>query len=96
VAPVSEKVEAGVARPLPLAGKRFVFTGGLRDFTREEAEELVRRLGGEPTSSVSRKTDYVVVGENPGSKLAKAQRLGLKIINEEEFKELLKESGLER
>ena len=96
VAPVSEKVEAEVARPLPLAGKRFVFTGGLRDFTREEAEELVRRLGGEPTSSVSRKTDYVVVGENPGSKLAKAQRLGLKIINEEEFKELLKESGLER
>jgi DNA ligase (NAD+) len=93
VRPIPEKVEIEEARPLPLAGKRFVFTGALRAFTREEAEELVRRLGGEASSSVSRKTDYVVVGEAPGSKLAKAQELGVKVLSEEEFKRLLEEVG---
>ncbi|MGQ9476986.1 MAG: NAD-dependent DNA ligase LigA [Candidatus Bipolaricaulia bacterium] len=91
VRPIPEEVEA--ARPLPLAGKRFVFTGALQTFTREEAEELVRRLGGEASSSVSRKTDYVVVGEAPGSKLAKARELGVKVLSEDEFKRLLEEVG---
>ncbi|MCR4404479.1 MAG: NAD-dependent DNA ligase LigA [Candidatus Acetothermia bacterium] len=91
VRPVSEKLEP--ARPQPLAGKRFVFTGTLRAFTREEAEGLVRQLGGEASSSVSRKTDYVVVGEAPGSKLAKARELGVKVLSEEEFKALLREVG---
>ncbi|MEO0180353.1 MAG: NAD-dependent DNA ligase LigA [candidate division WOR-3 bacterium] len=71
--------------PAPFAGKTFVFTGALSRMTREEAEALVARLGGKATSSVSKRTDYVVVGENPGSKLTKAQQLGVKTISEEEF-----------
>ncbi|RLC39631.1 MAG: NAD-dependent DNA ligase LigA [Candidatus Nealsonbacteria bacterium] len=73
-----------------LEGKTFVFTGGLKRFTREEAKEKVRQLGGEVSESVSKKTDFVVVGENPGSKLQKAKKLGVKTISEEEFLELLK------
>mgnify|MGYP005843898145 CR=1 FL=1 len=91
VAPVPERVAE--ARPLPFAGKRFVFTGTLRELSREAAEELVKKLGGTASSSVSRKTDYVVVGENPGAKLAKARQLGLKTLSEEEFKALLEEVG---
>jgi len=72
-----------------LLGKTFVFTGELNSFTRDEAETLVRRLGGTPTSSVSKKTDYVVVGRDPGSKYDKAKKLGVKIINEEEFKKIV-------
>ncbi|MFQ6117618.1 MAG: helix-hairpin-helix domain-containing protein, partial [Candidatus Bipolaricaulia bacterium] len=86
VTPIPERVEGA---KLPLEGKRFVFTGSLREFTRDEAEELVKRLGGAATSAVSRRTDYVVVGENPGAKLARARELGIKIITEEEFKELV-------
>ena len=84
---IYEKKEAG---PAPLAGKTFVFTGALSGMTREEAEALVERLGGKATGSVSRKTDYVVVGENPGSKLAKAQQLGVRIISEDEFTEMVR------
>ena len=73
-----------------LEGKTFVFTGGLKRFTRAEAKEKVRQLGGEVSESVSKKTDFVVVGENPGSKLQKAKKLGVKTISEEEFLELLK------
>jgi DNA ligase (NAD+) len=72
-----------------LSGKTFVFTGTLASFTREEAGELVRQRGGKVTGSVSSKTDYVVVGESPGSKLTEAQRLGVTIIDEAEFKRLL-------
>ncbi|CEK12569.1 DNA ligase, NAD-dependent [Chthonomonas calidirosea] len=72
-----------------LKGKTFVFTGALAHMTREEAEAAVRRLGGRAASSVSRQTSYVVVGENPGSKLAKAQQLGIPILTEEEFLEML-------
>ncbi len=73
-----------------LKGKVFVFTGELEDFTRTQAQKAVEELGGKWSSSVSRNTDYVVVGKNPGSKFEKAKRLGIKMINEEEFKKLLK------
>ncbi|RKY50065.1 MAG: DNA ligase (NAD(+)) LigA [Candidatus Neomarinimicrobiota bacterium] len=76
-------------RKTPFAGKVFVFTGALSSMTREEAEETVRRLGGKATSSVSRKTDYVVVGENPGSKYNTALQLGVKILSEQEFLKLI-------
>ena len=72
-----------------LKGKVFVFTGSLKSFSREEAKELVEKQGGIVTNSISRNVDYVVVGEKPGSKYEKARELGLKIINEEEFKQLV-------
>ncbi len=72
-----------------LKGKVFVFTGALKSFTREEAKRIVEELGGRAVSNVSRNVDYVVVGENPGSKYERAKQLGLKIINEEEFKKLI-------
>ena len=71
-------------------GKSFVFTGTLSCCSREIAQEIVEHLGGKATSSVSRKTSYLVVGENPGSKLRKAQSLGVKTITEEEFLEMIK------
>ncbi len=74
------------------AGKTFVLTGTLTSFSREQAEEKIINFGGKTSSSVSKKTDYVVVGENPGSKLAKAQSLGIKILNENEFINLLNEA----
>jgi len=73
-----------------LKGKVFVFTGELEDFTRAQAQKAVEELGGKWSSSVSRNTDYVVVGKNPGSKFEKAKKLGIKMVNEEEFKRLLK------
>lgn len=72
-----------------LAGKTVVVTGTLTGFSREEAEAAVRQAGGNPSGSVSRKTDFVVAGENPGSKVAKAKQLGVEVINEEEFRRRL-------
>ena len=72
-----------------LAGKRFIFTGALSTLTRGEAEERIRQLGGTVSSSVSRNTDHVVVGENPGSKVQRAQELGIQTLTEEEFLALL-------
>jgi len=72
------------------AGKTFVLTGTLERYTRDEASEIIEKYGGKTSSSVSKKTDYVLAGENAGSKLTKAQSLGIKIITEEEFEEMIK------
>jgi DNA ligase (NAD+) len=83
---------AGIA-VLPLAGKTFVFTGGLEKTSREEAKALVERLGAAVSSSVGKRTDYVVAGSDPGSKLDQARKLGIRILSEEEFSELVKGSS---
>lgn len=72
-----------------LEGKAFVVTGSLESFSRNEIEELIRSQGGNVSSSVSKNTDYVILGNDPGSKFEKAKQLGVKIINEEEFKKLI-------
>src|SRR3972149_383092 len=69
-----------------LSGKTFLFTGALESFSRDEAKEIVERLGGKTAPSISKKVDYVVAGIEPGSKYDEAKKLGLKIISEEEFK----------
>lgn len=76
---------------LPLAGKTFVFTGGLDHFTRDEAKSLVERLGGTVSSSVSKRTSFVVAGHDPGSKLEQAQKLAVTVLSEQGFFELVKE-----
>ena len=75
--------------PQTLAGLTFVVTGGLETFTRDGISETITAHGGKPSSSVSKKTDYLLVGSDPGSKLAKAQELGVPVIDEARFKELL-------
>ena len=72
-----------------LSGKTFVLTGTLDKFERDEAKGIIRQLGGKTSSSVSRNTDYLIVGKNPGSKLEKAKELGINILNEEEFLKLI-------
>ncbi|MDD5737958.1 MAG: NAD-dependent DNA ligase LigA, partial [Candidatus Omnitrophica bacterium] len=74
-----------------LEGKTFVFTGELKGFSRPDAEQAVRDLGGSASSTVGKKTDYLVAGEKPGSKYDKAVKLGVKIIDEDEFKKVIKE-----
>ena len=71
-------------------GQTFVLTGSLQKFTRKEAEDLIEKFGGKTSSSVSKKTNYVLAGEDAGSKLTKAQSLGVNIISEEEFENLIK------
>ena len=73
----------------PLEGKTFVLTGTLGDLTREEATAMIRRAGGKVTGSVSKSTDYVVAGDSPGSKLGKAEELGIPIFDEQGLRELL-------
>jgi DNA ligase (NAD+) len=72
-----------------LEGKIFVLTGTLSTMTRDDAKDIIRQLGGKISSSVSKKTDYVVVGADPGSKASEAERLGVKILTETEFKKLV-------
>jgi DNA ligase (NAD+) len=71
-----------------LDGKTIVITGTLKNYSRSQAEELVRKLGGNPSSSVSKNTYFVVAGEEPGSKVDKARALGVKIIDEEAFRKI--------
>src|SRR5437867_7075639 len=87
--PKSEKVSSRKAAELPLSGKTFVLTGTLPSMTREEATEKIEMLGGHVTGSVSRKTDYVLAGAEPGSKFDKAKELGVRINDEPEFRKIL-------
>ncbi len=87
---VNPVVEKTVGAGGMLSGKTFVFTGELADFSRDEAGANVMKLGGKVTNAVSKKTSYVVAGENPGSKRDKAQELGVEILDEEAFERLLK------
>jgi DNA ligase (NAD+) len=86
-----EKVGEGLVPSLPLAGLEFVLTGKLESFSRPEAEAKIKTLGGKAGSDVTKKTSYVVVGADPGSKLAKAQRAGVQILSEAQFLELLRQ-----
>jgi DNA ligase (NAD+) len=88
---LEEKV--AVKKDLPLSGKEFVVTGRLEGFTRQEAEARIKELGGAAKENVTRKTNYVVVGADPGSKLARATELSIETINEQQFLELLKKAG---
>ena len=76
---------------LKLKGKSFVITGTLNEFSRDKAQEILKSLGAKTPSAVSRNTDFVIAGENPGSKLEKAKSLGIKILDEEEFKKLIEQ-----
>lgn len=78
---------------LPLEGQTVVLTGGLKNYTRQEAGEMIEKLGGRVSSSVSKKTDLVVAGEDPGGKYQKAVALNVKILDEEGFTALLEASG---
>jgi DNA ligase (NAD+) len=86
---VRMREEAARPRELPLAGKEFVVTGKLDSFTRTEAEARIRELGGSVGSSVGKKTDFLVVGADPGSKLDRARQLGTKILDEKQFLDML-------
>jgi len=93
IEPKSEKVSAKQMARLPLAGKTFVLTGTLPSMTRDEASGKIEAIGGHVSSSVSKKTDYVLAGDEAGSKLEKAKKLGVKIIDEKEFRRLLESSS---
>jgi len=89
------RLEEEIAKPaeLPLAGMEFVITGSLEALTRGEAEARIKALGGTTKDNVTKKTTYLVVGADPGSKLARAQALGIKQLNKEEFLELLRQKA---
>lgn len=97
---IKDLLSKGVVLELPkqtavhregVTGKSFVFTGGLETMTRDEAKEKARSLGAEISESVSKKTDYVVVGTDPGSKYEKARQLGIQVLSEEEYRTLVGE-----
>ena len=88
--PKSEKISRRKAAELPLIGKTFVLTGTLPSMTREEASVKIEALGGHVSSSVSKKTDYVLAGDSAGSKLDKAKELDVRVIDEAEFRKMLR------
>ncbi len=90
-----ELVSPTAADETPLAGKRFVFTGGMGHYSRGEAKRMVEGAGGRVTSAVSVETDYLVVGEGPGSKLERARALGIRILDEDAFTRLLASAGVD-
>ena len=83
-----EKKTSGLGEMI-FAGKTFVLTGTLEKYTRDKASEIIEENGGKTSSSVSRKTDYVLAGKEAGSKLKKAENLGVVIISESEFEDML-------
>jgi len=83
---MNEQSATGAGREKILEGKQLVLTGTLKNFTRNEAKEIIIELGGRVTSSISQKTDYLLAGAEPGSKLNKAKNLGVQVVEEEEFK----------
>jgi DNA ligase (NAD+) len=89
IKPTSEKISAKKAAQLPLTGKTFVLTGTLPSMTRDEASAKIQALGGHVSGSVSKKTDYLLAGSEAGSKLDKANELGVKILDEAEFRKML-------
>ncbi|MBN1103813.1 MAG: NAD-dependent DNA ligase LigA [Deltaproteobacteria bacterium] len=81
--------ETAIPQDRPLSGKTVVLTGGLESLTRDEVRKIIEDMGGKVAASVSKKTDFVVVGKDPGSKYDQARKLGVRTLNEEEFKTLL-------
>jgi DNA ligase (NAD+) len=89
-----QPVETEVSSEGEFAGKTFVFTGKLEKFERSAAERLVMKLGGKAAGSVSKNTDFVVAGPGAGSKLAKAEQLGVAVLDEDQFLAMLPEDSL--
>ena len=85
-----ESLESNENTDSRFEGKTFVLTGSLQNYTRNEAADIIEKLGGKTSGTVSKKTDFVLAGEEAGSKLTKAEKLGVKIITEEEFNEMIK------
>ena len=88
------EAEAAAARGGPLSGLTFVVTGTLSRWSRNEAEDLIKALGAAAGASVTKKTDYLVAGEIPGSKLQQAQGYGVPVLDEEAFIAFLQERGV--
>ncbi|MEX2016568.1 MAG: helix-hairpin-helix domain-containing protein, partial [Candidatus Hydrogenedentales bacterium] len=91
---MEEGAGADAGGPRPFEGKTFVVTGSLENYTRDGIHDRIRALGGRPSSSLSAKTDYLLVGDKPGSKMAKAEKLGVRVLTEAEFEALAAEAAV--